>query len=282
MTSIVAKLQGSIETDYSGLKQLFKFYHYCRNFTKTTIYIDFYHLNWIDANLCSLFESIIYKLNNENGLVFSTDLVFLQEKFDILFRIGFIKTVEEIVDDRKSCVKARNFLWNQKREYNDYIKNELLGHRGMPKIDDELKEHIFDDLMEIFANAKHHSETELPFFVAGQYYPKSEKLKFTMVDLGKGFLPRIHLATKGEITTDLQAISWALQGNTSKLALERTSGGLGIKGMFDYCQKHQGELEIITGSGYWSSTFKGTAFQLGREISDNQYVGAIINLVFQK
>lgn len=281
---VVVKLSGDIRTDFSGIKQLLGFYHTCREHTNTTIYIDFYHLRWIDANLSSLFESILHKLSKENGLLFSTDIDFLKTAFDILFRNGFLKSDEEIKDDRESCVRARSFECKDKSGFVKYIEEDLMTHRGMPPSlneDKNLKEKIIEDLIEIFCNANFHANTSEPFFVAGQYYPSKKQLKFTMVDLGDGFLPRINKATKGEIVTSLAAINWALAGNSSKLELDKTSGGLGIKSMYNYCQKNNGELEIVTGDGYWSSTYANIAFKNGRLLGGSPYVGSIINLTFQ-
>lgn len=281
---MVVKLAGEIRTDFSGIKQLLVFYHDCREHTNKTIYIDFYHLKWIDANLSSLFESILHKLSKENNLQFSTDIDFLQKEFDILFRNGFLKSDKEIKDDRESCVRARAFACDDKKGFVKYIEDDLMSHRGMPPSlneDSDLKNKIIDDLIEIFCNANFHANTTEPFFVAGQYYPSKKQLKFTMVDLGDGFLPRINKATKGAITTSLEAINWALLGNNSKLELEKTSGGLGIKSIYSYCQNNNGELEIVTGDGYWSSSYSNTAFKNGRLLAGNIYVGSIINLTFQ-
>ena len=72
-----------------------------------------------------------------------------------------------------------------------------------------------------------------------------------------------------------------MEFNSSKIRDEKTPGGLGIKGMHDYCKKHNGELEIITGNGYWSSTFENTVFKGGRVFEGVHYTGTSINLTFQ-
>jgi hypothetical protein len=154
-------------------------------------------------------------------------------------------------------------------------------HRGMPKdLTNELKEKINEDLLEVFCNTQFHANTEEPFFVGGQFYPKQGLLKFTMVDLGDGFLPRIKKAT-GNIDNDLDAILWALQGNSSKIVLEDCPGGLGIKNILKYCQKSNGILQIISGNGFWSSDLENTIFEQGRELPFS-FIGSTINICFKK
>ena len=154
-----------------------------------------------------------------------------------------------------------------------------MNHQGMPKLEKKYYNRIVDDLIEIFTNYNFHSNTTLPFFAAGQYYPKSSQLKFTMVDLGDGFLKKIN-QVNAEINTHSQAIQWALNGNSTKIC-DNTPGGLGISSIFDYCQKNKAELDIVTGSHYWSSTYIPTAFSNGRPLSEKIFAGSLINLTFE-
>ena len=279
---LVVALKDRIDTSFSGYKKLLEFYRTCRDHTNQMVHIDFYELEWIDANNSALFEAILYKLSKENGLMFSSDLEFLQAKFEVLFRNGFLKTGEKVEDHKRSTVPSKSFDCKDKNGVCKYITEELMNHRGMPNLDSKTKEMIEDDLIEIFCNASYHSNTTDPIFVSGQYYPGQSLLKFTMVDLGDGFLPKINDVTKGKVTTSLEAIKWALEGNSSKLVKERTPGGLGISRINAYMTQNNGHLEIITGDGHWSSTYKGTIFEGGRTIEGLTLPGTTINLVFNK
>ena len=124
-------------------------------------------------------------------------------------------------------------------------------------------------------------DTTDPFFVGGQYYPRQGYLKFTMVDLGDGFLPRIKKVTADKITTNVDAILWALQGNSTKIVLDQCPGGLGIQSMYRYCLEHKGVLQIISNDGFWSSDLENTIFESGRALP-TPFLGTTINLLFQK
>lgn len=277
---IVIQLTDVIDTSFSGYKKLINFYHDCSDYTNETISIDFYKLDWIDGNQSALLEAILYRLSKENRLTFSTDLDFLSRKFDVLFRNGFIYTGVAIEDDRKSTVPVKGFDCGDKNGFVHYISEKLMQHRGMPDLNPQVRSQIIDDLIEIFCNTHLHANTSDPFFVAGQYYPRIGELRFTMVDLGDGFLPRIKKATQGSISSSIEAINWAISGNSSKLSLDQTSGGLGLKNINRYCNENNGVLDIVTGDGYWSSSYRNTIFPTGRKI-ERPFIGTTINLTFQ-
>ncbi len=278
----VVRLTGTINTSYTGYCSLIKFYQECKDFKAQEVHIDFYHLEWLDGNLCSLFESILYKLYIENNLIFKTDIDFLMKKFDVFFRNGFLKGSAIIEDVQKSTVAARNFDCTDKEGFNQYVSNDLMSHRGMPKIEEFTKDLIIDDLIEIFSNTKMHANTTDPFFVAGQYYPSLKLLRFTMVDLGEGFLPKISKATNGSVKNDKEAILWAIQGNSSKHQLNETPGGLGLSRIYKFVSSNGGYLDIITGRHYWSSEYNTTIFEGGRDLGDLAFCGTTIHLTFHQ
>jgi len=271
----VLKFKGSICSDFSGINRLFDFYHQARKFTDITIYLDFYDLKWIDANLCALLHSILYKLNVDNNLKFSADLNFLKDKFNVLFRNGFISNGEN-VDDRQSVITLQAFNSKDKDGFINYIENDLLCNRGMPEFSEDQEDRIIDSLIELFNNIDCHSQSEHPFFVCGQYFPKNRKVVFSMVDLGVGFLPPIQAKTHGEIMEWSESIKWALiKNNTSKFD---APGGLGLSDLHSYCQENNGILQIVTGDAFWSSNLSSTDYECQK--IKNCYVGTIINLHF--
>jgi hypothetical protein len=278
---VVYKFEGPINTDFSGCKRIIGLQDYCKDLYNQTIALDFYDCQWFDANLSALLLSIIHKLGHEQKLNFSTDIDFLKQRFEVLFRIGLISDGNAYEDVQETTVPLQSFSVNDKKAYTQYINGPLLQHRGFPTIEEPMRAKIADDLLEIFCNAHHHADTSYPFFVSGQYYPQKKCLTFTLVDLGKGFLPRIAQATNGAIANDLDAIKWALEGNSSKVALDNTPGGLGIRPIYEYCRNNNGILQIATGNGYWSSDFKDTIFDGGRKM-ETPFCGSVIHLCFNK
>lgn len=273
---IKISIEDNLYTDFSGIKRLFDFYHSANLHKNTNIYIDFSNLNWLDANLSALLGSMLYKLSHNNNLTFSTDLYYVYNKFDVLFRNGFLDLDKTIIDEKKSTISFRSFNSSDKTNFIDYVKNDLLSHRSMPFFSGEDQDKIIHALIEIFCNIQTHANTCDPFFVCGQYYATKKQLIFTMVDLGVGFLPAIQKKTGGEISDSSNAILWALKKkNTTK---SNNIGGLGLYDLDKYFNETNGNLQIITGDCFWGIELKDTIFN--HRIFQKPYIGSVINLFF--
>lgn len=273
----ILHIKGSINTDFAGIKHLFDFYRKASLHVNKTIFVDFYHLTWFDANLSALLGSMIHKLKTENNLEFSTDGEFLKQNFDILYRNGFIHSEDIIDDERKSSICFRDFKATDNEGFVHYIENDLLCNRGMPDLSDKVKSDIVDWLIEIFNNIELHAKTDYEFFVCGQYFPSKGIIAFTMVDLGVGFLPAIEEKTKGVVFEAIEAIKWSLVKRNSTRK-DRTPGGIGLSNLYDYLKENQGNMQIVTGDAYWGIELEST--QIKGYTFDKPYCGAMINLFF--
>lgn len=272
----VLSLHGDFHTDYSGIKRLFEFYHKASEHSNTTVYLDFYHLTWIDANLCALLQSMLFKLNSENNLTFSADLNYISEKFNVLFKNGFVNNGSPVLETNNSAIVLKSFSSKDKSAFVKYINDDMLNHNGMPPLKEDTRDTILTSLIELFNNIDIHAESKYPLFVCGQYYPKQAKVVFSIVDLGIGFLPPISKKTNGEIDNCLASIKWALiKRNTTK---KDTPGGLGLTDLHRYCKSSNGVIQIITGDTYWSSDLEKTVFSCHK--FKLPYTGSIINLHF--
>ena len=271
------KLKHSIFTDFSGYKQLSSFYHSACTYENTQLEICFRELEWIDANLSSLINAMLYKLNKERGLTFVTDPDIINDRFDVLCRNGLINTGKVLKDVQNSTLPNHQFEPNDKHGFVAYIEKHLFDHRGMPNLSADLHNQIMDDMIELYSNINYHSNTTDPCFVCGQYYPRQGFLVFTLTDLGEGFLPKIKRKTYGVIDTSLDAIHWALKGNSTKV---EAPGGLGLKIMYQYLKQNKGILHVATGNGYWGSDMESTFFSEGR-ILPLKFTGSTINLFFK-
>lgn len=272
---IVFEFKESIKTNFSGTKKLFDFYKFAADYYNETIYLDFYHLNWFDANLSALFGSILTKLGNENNLTFSTDINYLKEHFNVLFRNGFFKNGNKIEDEHQSTIIYKSFSPDDKNGFINYIENDLLTHRGMPSFSEKEKDEILECLIEVFCNIQIHSKSNGNFYVCGQYYPEKGMLTFSMVDIGVGFLPAIKNKTKDSVNNNYDAIKWALKKkNTTK----NSPGGLGLFDLNSYFNRTKGNLQIITGDTFWSTELENAIMK--KFIFPNPYVGSILNLFF--
>ena len=274
--TIVLKLEGNLSTNFAGVSRLFNFYHKAKVYTDTIIFIDFYHLHWFDANLSALLGAILSKLNTENTLTFSTDLTYLEEKFDVLFRNGFFTSENLKQDDRQSTISFYQFNLSDDAGFIRYIEKDLMCHRGMPALTKEQSNEIIDSLIEVYNNIQIHSHAKYDCFVCGQFFPKQNKLVFTMLDLGVGFLPAIRDKTNGYIADNYMAIKWALEKkNSTKI---NSLGGLGLFNLEQYFRRTCGDMQIITGDVFWSISLDDSL--LKKHNLKEPFVGTVLNLFF--
>lgn len=277
--AITISLKGQIYTGIKGYNAIIGIYHQAKLYRDTSISLDFYEMTWIDANLCALLNAIEYQLKEENNIDFVTDFDYLYKKFSVLFRNGFLKDPKyDTHDYQGSTVELTEFRRSDKNDFLCYIEKDLMAHGGMPKLDDSLFDKIIDDLIEVYCNYEYHAKTDVPFFICGQYYPTHKVFKVSMVDVGVGFLDAIQNVTQGRISTHADAIKWAVRGNSTKEKMEGVPGGLGLRGILDFCYQTGGKLEIISGNAYWKS---GKSFGEQKVITIQEpFIGTTINLIF--
>jgi hypothetical protein len=275
----ILKLEGDILTCSSGFDKLIKLYHEAAQFTNTEITLDCYDLNWIDANLAAFLSAIEYRLEKENKVSFRGDFEFLNKKFGVLFRNGWLKADDGIIIDdlQNSTLPCSNFLPSQGDEFVEYINKHLLEHRGMPEIKDNKRREIVSDLIEIRNNIFQHAQTDNPFFVCGQFFPKLEYLIFTMVDLGVGFLKPINEFTEGRITNTKDAIVWALNGNS---ITGNGLAGLGLQGICEYMKNNKGTLQICSDDVLWATDLEASVLGPDR-ILQQGFKGSVLSLWFK-
>ncbi len=274
----VIQLEGEIMTNSQGINKIMQFYHDASQNHDTDVIIDCYNLVWLDANLTALLNAIAYRLRKQYNITLKADFEFLSEKFGVLFRNGWLKDERINIEDvQKTTIPCTSFTPAQENEFCEYITGQLLCHRGMPSLEQNIRKRILTDLIEVYTNIYRHAQTSEPFFVCGQYFPSLGYFILTMVDLGIGFLQPITKFTNGTITTEKEAIEWALQGNST--SGEKLSG-MGLQGINDYMVKHKGVFQIYTGNNFWGTDLVNTVWEGHRHIQ-HTFQGSLLNLMFK-
>lgn len=247
---IVSLGDNKLMSSISGYRRLIRFYHDCSKYNDVTITIDFSELEWFDANLSAVLFSMIFILNKKNGLTFSIDMQLIEDKFDILMRNGFLDERIVIGKSDKSCVKLQAFDITDDVNFLKYVNDDLFANAGLNFMTPEVKNRMITNLLEVFANVNH-ARTNHPIFACGQFYPTLKRLKFTVVDLGVGFLLPIKEYTNGEVEEPKHAIKWALkEGATTKI---NVPGGFGLSDIFNFCKDTKSHLNIMTDGLLWGT-----------------------------
>jgi hypothetical protein len=270
-----------IKTDFHGIDELVKFYGFASQFSYTSIQLDLTSVNHIDANLSALIMALAHKLKHQYK---NRIYVEFSPHMNVFFRNGLVSHLQghgntnRYGDSRESTIPLKAFDKEEDDNYCRYLKGEFLAHRGLDNLTKTVKDNLQNHFLEVFTNVGLHANPTLPIYSCGQYFPEKNILKFTLIDLGCGFLEKIKLKTNGNINDDKSAMIWATQSlNTTKNTLESGPGGLGLKELKKYCASNNGSFHICSGNGYVNMVGDKT-FENNLKIP---LQGSLINLIFR-
>lgn len=242
----------SLQSTPSCFKVLIDFYQQFKGVNNNKVFLDFSQIKFLDANMTAFLDAVIYRLNCDCGHEFYVDAQDIDTRFEIFRRNGFLSNGSgqyTSFGSMDSSIKLTRFSPVDDEAYYVYLDSQLFDHtafRNIPKI----KEDLINQFLEVFSNIHLHARTKDPVFACGQYYPSKGLLKFTLVDLGVGFLEPISNFTKNKVNEPEKAILWALDGNTTKTD---HPGGLGLSSIKTYCEKNGHSFQIITDGYCWGN-----------------------------
>jgi len=270
-----------VETNNIGVAELMKFYAFAKQYTYCKVQLNLSPVNTVDANLSALILAIAHRLKQDNKVFV---FLILADHMGIFFRNGLMAHLQgkgnanPYNDDRHSAIPLTTFSIDDDADFCQYLRRDFFGHRGMEGLTSTTKTNLSTHYEEIFTNVGLHANTTSPVYSCGQYFPDKNVLKFTLVDVGDGFLKKISVKTTGQVTTDKDAILWAIRElNTTKDIATFGPGGTGLKELKRYCAENNGSLHICSGSGYVN-------FLKDRNMEHTlptAFKGSIVNLIFR-
>nr|VFK40325.1 MAG: Histidine kinase-, DNA gyrase B-, and HSP90-like ATPase [Candidatus Kentron sp. SD]VFK45977.1 MAG: Histidine kinase-, DNA gyrase B-, and HSP90-like ATPase [Candidatus Kentron sp. SD] len=213
------------------------------------IEIDMGQTTWFDADMCAAFGAILYRLRENANAVRLANMPSGIER--ILSKNGFLSHYgrKKIPDRWGTTLPYQRFDAKDDRYFAAYIENELIRRGEMPNMSPGLLKRFRESIFEIFSNAVLHSRTELGIFSCGQFFPKRNRLDFSVADLGIGIRQNVKDNTGYEFSPE-QAIIWATEeGHTTKQGL--VPGGLGLKLLGEFIDLNGGSIRIVSDAGYW-------------------------------
>lgn len=213
------------------------------------IEIDMGAITWFDADMCAPLGAILYRLGENLNTIKLTGIRPNVE--NILSKNGFLSHYgrEKIPDRWGTTIPYRRFDVKDDRYFADYIENELIHRSEIPAMSPGLLKKFRESIFEIFSNAVLHSHSKLGIFSCGQFFPKRDRLDFSVADLGVGIRRNIKDHTSLDFSPEA-AIDWATQGrNTTKRG--PVPGGLGLKLLGEFIDLNGGRIQIVSDAGYW-------------------------------
>lgn len=268
-----------ILTDWNGVNELVKFYQFASQYHYKKVFLDISKLNSLDANLSAIVLAITHKLKKENKVYVFVNLA---SHMSVFYRNGLISHLKgdgnknQYADNRESTIPLTTFSTVDYETFSNYLRQDFFRHRGLATLSNDVKRNLITQFAEVFTNVDLHAETNAPVFACGQYFPEKRVLKFTLVDIGIGFLKKISQKDPS-ITTDRSAIIWSTLDFNSTKDTKWGTGGTGLKDLKKYCNESNGSLHICSGLGYVN-------FINTKTLEHNlqySFSGAIVNIVLR-
>jgi hypothetical protein len=260
----------NINNTFESYQKLISFYHENKGKFLDTVHIEL--RQWFAANMCATLGGILdIFTDNLNDIKFdiSPEIEKILQKNDFLSFFGFARRD----DNYHTTIRFLKLKLTDGKYFNNYVVDELIGRTELPKMSALVKEKMTEAIYEIFVNAQIHSESKY-IYTCGQFYPKENKIEFTIVDTGIGFKQKINTRFNSNLSS-VQAIEWATKDkHTTKIDV---TGGIGLALLKEFIGKNKGKMQIISDDGFYEFGGKGEQMQL----FTGSFPGTIVNLQFR-
>lgn len=263
----------SINDDFSGFQTLIKLWEKFQ--TSQYLDIDIRLSRFFSANMSAPLGAILDILGTKNNISLKADsnIQTILQKNGFLSYYGY----PAVWDNNNTTIQYTRFKRNENAAFAQYVNEKLLTRPELPGFTPSAKMKILQVILEIFANAAIHTQTEY-IYTCGQFYPNKQCIDFSIVDTGIGIRNTVNNRLKSNMDA-IHAIKWALiDGNTTK---EGVPGGYGLTILQEFLHYNKGSLQIISNNGYYcdannrkkyqlfSADFPGTVLNLQIKTDDN-------------
>jgi hypothetical protein len=230
------------------------------------------HFRWFGANLLAVLGAFLDAFSEQHAFEFhyansKTEEIFQRNEF--LSYFGGVKTP----DYGNTAIPYKRFSTREIDAFIFHVDQDLFERKSLPSMSSGVRKKIEESIFEIFENARSHGQCSW-VYTCGQFYPRKQRLDFTMVDLGRTIKRNVS-DFFGQAVAGVKAIDWAVQeGHTTKQG--EIPGGLGLSLIREFVEKNDGRIQIVSADGYW--------LQRGRKITRNviprEFPGTVVNLEF--
>ena len=261
----------NINNTFESYQKLIDFYIEHKDKDFDTIHIEI--RQWFAANMCATLGGILdIFYDNINTIIFdyiNPNIEKILLKNDFLSYFGYSR----IIDNNHTTIRFLKLKLTDGKYFNNYIVDELIGRTELPQMSDLVKMKITEAIYEIFVNAQIHSESKY-IYTCGQFFPRENKIEFTIVDTGIGFKSKINSRFNSNLSS-VQAIKWATKDkHTTKIDV---TGGIGLALLKEFIEKNRGKLQIISYDGFYQFDSQGEQIQF----FNGFFPGTIVNLQFR-
>ena len=225
---------------------------------------------WFSAHICSFLGAILTVLEDKFNII---KLKYDSNDHKVLLKNNFLSFYgKDIhVDTYGTTIPYEILFPKDDRHFAEYIQDQIFGKGDFPNLSTALRKKLLESICEIFHNAKMHSQTE-KIFICGQFFSSKKQIQFMITDIGWGIREVFNRCFNCSMSS-IKAIKWSLkEGHTTK---QNQTGGLGLSLLFDFIQKNQGEIQIVSNDGFYE--FKNN--QTSCKKFNHFFPGTMVNIM---
>lgn len=245
----------TILSDFKGFCSIAELAGRTRELYLDSAELDFGRCGFFEANMAAPLYVVIAKLRDELNDV---SIHYVPPAIEEILKKNEFLTVfnmEVLRDTNQTTLPFKLFKLQAGEQFNDYLDRYMWG-RGIPHMSDALTKRFRQSLLEIFLNASIHSDSKSGIFTCGQFFPKKNRLDFTIADAGVGIRENVRRYTERPKLGSCSAIEWALtEGNSTRTG--KQPGGLGLKLIKEFIKMNKGKLQIVSRYGYYEFSAGG-------------------------
>lgn len=265
----------SIKSNFDGYNYLCTLYGKLSLYKFSHFVFDFQNVNFLEANLSAFIGAIFEHLESNNNTIsfqnIDSRVLNILRKNNFLLRYGY----EKAKDNYDTTLEYRKFYPNADKDFYEYIQTQLLSKADFPSHSQPLGKKISENIFELYENARTHGLCNY-IHVCGQFFPQktAKPLHFTIVDKGVSIKDNVRVYLD-KVISGADAIEWAMKtGNTTKTG--SNPGGLGLGIIFEFIEKNNGKIDIVSSDGYYEFSNKSVT----KRKLDYPFGGTMVNLRF--
>ena len=268
----------TVRSTFNGFERLGRLASRTRDLVFDELILDMSEVNFFDANMAAPLGAVLARVADAFN---SVEIVGVPNRVEEILRKNRFLTryrYEPLHDVYRTAMPFRRLRLSDQGVFDDYVDRRLEG-KGMPEMSAKASKMFKAKVFEIYQNAVTHSESDIGIFVCGQFFPRQNRLDFTIADAGIGIRETVRRYFENDRIGSVRSMQWALAPHhTTKRG--RLPGGLGLQLLKEFTRLNGGKIQIASRFGFYeyshgdenfrkmSADFPGTAVTIEVNTAD--------------
>lgn len=249
----------TVRSTFNGFEHLGRFASRTKDLFFDELILDMSEVNFFDANMAAPLGAVLARVadafNSVDIDAVPSKVARILRKNRFLTRYGY----EPLRDSHRTAMPFRRLRLSGQSAFEGYV-DQWLEREGMPEMSRKARTAFKRKVFEIYQNAVIHSESDVGIFVCGQFFPKRNRLDFTIADAGIGIRETVRRYFENDRIGSVRSLRWALAPHhTTKRG--RLPGGLGLQLLKDFTRLNGGKIQIASRFGFYEYSDGGENFR---------------------